>query len=85
MDRCHYYSLFSPVLHVSLCAAQDENDYRILSATNTLHAAYCHFKVRLITQVVLEFILPPVSHSYESLIYVFIHSPTRSFIHSFMY
>jgi len=49
MDHSHYHSLFSPFLHVSLCAVQDENGYRILSATHNLLAAYCHFKVRLIT------------------------------------
>ena len=60
---------------MSLCAAQDEIDYRILSATNYLRATYCHFKVRhySASQVVLEFIVPPVSHSFESLIDVFIH------------
>jgi hypothetical protein len=34
------------------------------------------------SRVVLEFILPPISHSYESSIDVFIHSLTRSFIHA---
>jgi len=43
------FTLFTSRTCESLCAAQDENDYRVLSATNNLHAACCHFKVRLIT------------------------------------
>jgi len=85
MDHCHYHSLFSPVVHVRAY---------VLHRMRRLPCSVCHkqptccllpFQGKTYystSQVVLEFVLPPVSQNYESLIDVFIHSISRSFIHA---